>query len=88
MVPHRVKGIGALDSVVPLSTLLAAFQACSCDFEIDWCSIRWTNTQPVATMTAFGKKVVDDAANLCYRADIDVATGNPLDCTPQPCWVN
>ncbi|HMY20459.1 MAG TPA: hypothetical protein PKA58_29235 [Polyangium sp.] len=78
---------GALTQLASTNDVRAAFAACQCDINVDWCHIRFRNGSPnFLGVDAIG--IVDMAANKCKDAVVDVATGISNSCTDVPCGIN
>lgn len=76
----------ALPEVAPQARVEAALRACDARMRADWCGIRFENG--TGRLLLVGHATVDERANQCMRAAVDVATGGIAQCAPEPCRVS
>ena len=79
-------GLGAITTVANQAKVAAAFDSCACGLEVDACHFDFQNVTGILTGGAI--KEVDPAKNECLAANVDLAKGVLLSCTPVPCAIN
>lgn len=76
-------GLGAIDEVVPVSAIQAAFDGCGCGMSIDFCHIDFDVTSGSLRVPGIVKVAPD--RNECRQAKASVATGQLEQCAGTVC---
>jgi len=85
--PSKWQVFGQISNPASVASVRNAFSTCQCNMKVDWCHIRLNNNMP-SQFVIPGIVVVDESANQCKDADIDVPTADMVSCTDVPCAVN
>jgi hypothetical protein len=78
--------LGAVKQAPTTMAVEAAFDGCFCGLKVEYCSMRFLNV--TGELIAKGIGVIDEAANRCKAATVEVTTAKVVACGEVPCAIN